>query len=335
MKVSPSLLLIVLVLLGHVIHADNPENCTVSYKKAFAIFDASGIKLLPKSDIDKAINGFTVFYSHDENSVTKDIIDQLREGFELSMCDWNTDFSGNGAIILPYVSHVGRLTDFAFSYSIDCFQNYRRAESCDVLLYTMTLARRVSCDKLLVLNAVSYEQQTKGLLISRNILNALDQQETIIFYERWKKMPKTAEMADVILFERNRFINKLKNDPVAFFRMLDSTTISGGMAGYKHNANTVSDIEKKVAINKAKEVRYDLIDAYYKDCSEAVALPPRDAQSRLASLYKNIDTIESQSHITAKILRELSPAFSVYYEQKCEFNKLESEIIDMFEKQMK
>ena len=331
-RVSYNVLLFVFAFFYHPIYAaenGTAHNAATHYQNAFMLFDQTGIKPRHNKDITEGINNLTVFYPCNSDSKMEEIINELHKGYEIDKCDWETDFSEGEWSVVPYLTSAKHLTDFTFSRSIESFQNHNRAQACDILVYAMTLARRISVDKRLTLLSTSYEQQIKGLILARHFLKTLDKQEVALFYEKWSKMPKMTMLRDSIIFERDVLKTWIKNNPVVFFRYLNSA-ISGDLAGFRYDDNVALDDEQRMAVAKEEKVRYDLIDLYYDDCLKAIELPLKECKDRLDHLYNDIDTIKSRAPLTAKILHELSPAFSVYCEKKHEFDQIEAEVLELF-----
>jgi hypothetical protein len=296
--------------------ANNSLHAQVFSKDNAAYYYVEAAQLLAKEPakenvdsklIQKSIQDFKPFYDHKKIDATK-ILELLQAGNACSFCDWKTDYSEGSISILPHAQGLRDLIYFTLSLSMkSCIDgNYRKA--CDDLLNAMALARQLSHDKCLVMLLSSYSKQRDAIAVGKTLCEKLGQEDIAYLEQKWKELPKTKELKDIVLDEMDIFVNWIKNKPVAFFRFLDAEEVNDfGLVGFRLNEEAPGLVEILRSLARQQLVRYQHIEQYYRDVAEATNLPKEEFLSRYNSLYKGIPNRKT-TPLTKQILTDIFPA---------------------------
>jgi hypothetical protein len=140
---------------------------------------------------------------------TDPVMQELHRAAKQPRCVWATPVEDGVATLLPHVSKARELTRLAMFRARWSFAHDKPAEGGDTLIDTMTLARHLAAEPILInlLCAFSIENAADNVAVAE--LNRMGTAELRIFAEKLDSLPPTVMPRQAVLGERDLFIDPI------------------------------------------------------------------------------------------------------------------------------
>jgi hypothetical protein len=140
---------------------------------------------------------------------TDPVMRELHRAAGQPRCVWGTPVEDGVATQLPHVGKARELSRLAMFRARWSFAHGKPAEGADILIDTMTLARHLTADPILINLLCTFTIENIADNVAAAELNRMGTAELRVFAEKLDSLPPCATVKQAVLGERDLFIDSI------------------------------------------------------------------------------------------------------------------------------